>query len=85
MNVVIEEYLANIKSLNDLRVKNLPMEIIHEFAKMDAKELYKTCTQFAILLNNVPTKDKILNLTQNEIEKYATEFAKEIRERVSHK
>ncbi len=85
MNKTIERYLADIKSLKELEPKNLPLEIIAEFAKMDTQELYKTCTQLAILLHNIPTKDKILNLTPEEVEDYATLYAKEILDRISKK
>lgn len=83
MNEIIKEFLANVNSLYQLEAKNLPIGVIEEMAKMNSQELYRACTQFVVLKNNVPTKEKMINLEEEEIlvmtEEYATELLKRIR------
>ena len=84
MNEIIKDFLANISSLHQLDAANLPNEVIEEMSQMSSDELYRVCTQFVVLKNNVPTKEKMINLTEEEIlvmsEDYATELLKRLRD-----
>lgn len=83
MNVVIEEFLANIHSLHELRVENLPEEVLSQMAKMDAGDLFKTCTQFVVLQNNVPQDEKILTLDEDELLILVNKYGEELLKRIS--
>lgn len=78
MNEIIEAYLNEVNNLSMLEPKNLPIHILHAMSEMESGELFKVCTQLYILKNNIPTENKIVNLTQEEILKGATTYAKEI-------
>ncbi|DAB33283.1 MAG TPA: hypothetical protein CFH82_11340 [Sulfurospirillum sp. UBA12182] len=82
MNNVIEKFLANIKYLHELNVENLPQEVIDFMIGMDAEELFKTCTQFVVLQNNIPDKQKLITLNQDELLKLVEEYGKKLLERV---
>lgn len=82
MNSVIKEFLGSLHSLHQLEPKNLPENVIEAMADMSAEELYKVCTQFVVLQNNVPTKDKMITLSSDEIEDLAQEYAKELVSRI---
>jgi len=83
MNEIIKDFLASISSLHQLEAKELPQNVIDELSQMDSDELYMVCTQFAVLKNNIPTKEKMINLEEEEIlvlsEEYASELLKRIR------
>lgn len=83
MNDVIEDFLANIHSLHELRVENLPDEVLSEMAKMEAGDLFKTCTQFVVLQNNVPKEDKILTLSEDELLSLVNKYGEELLKRIS--
>ncbi|DAB32946.1 MAG TPA: hypothetical protein CFH79_01175 [Sulfurospirillum sp. UBA11407] len=82
MNNVIEKFLANIKYLHELNVENLPQEVIDFMIGMDAEELFKTCTQFVVLQNNIPDKQKLITLNQDELLKLVEEYGKKLLQRV---
>jgi hypothetical protein len=82
LNNVIEKFLANIKYLHELNVENLPQEVIDFMIGMDAEELFKTCTQFVVLQNNIPDKQKLITLNQDELLKLVEEYGKKLLERV---
>lgn len=83
MNEIIEEFLANIHSLHELRVENLPDEVLSEMAKMDAGELYKTCTQFVVLQHNVPNESQMLTLDEDELLSLVNKYGEELLKRIS--
>lgn len=83
MNEIIEEFLANIHSLHELRVENLPDEVLSEMAKMDAGELYKTCTQFVVLQYNVPNESQMLTLDEDELLSLVNKYGEELLKRIS--
>lgn len=78
MNKTIEDFLANISNLSQLEAKNLPKEVIAEMANMSPEELYKTCTQFVVLIHNVPSEHKMITLDESEIVALASDYAKEL-------
>ncbi|WP_024955408.1 hypothetical protein [Sulfurospirillum arcachonense] len=82
MNPVIEQFLANITSLHQLQAKNLPEDVLEEMVKMEAQELYKICTQFVVLQNNVPTADKMINIEESELIVMVDDYAKELLKRL---
>jgi hypothetical protein len=82
LNNVIEKFLANIKYLHELNVENLPQEVIDFMIGMDAEELFKTCTQFVVLQNNIPDKQKLITLNQDELLKLVEEYGKKLLQRV---
>lgn len=45
---------------------------------MSPEELFKTCSQLAILKHNIPSKDKNITLTEDEIAQLAENYLKEI-------
>lgn len=65
-----------------LSPKNLPFDVLEAMGEMDVNDLYKTCSQFYILQNNVPNEKNIINLSEEEIEKGSTKYAQEILERI---
>lgn len=78
MNKDIQDYLKNIHNLSMLEPKNMPYEILESIAMMNEEEFFKTCVQFFVLQNNIPTKDKIVNLSEDEIIQGATNYAQKI-------
>lgn len=85
MNRVLQKYLSEVSSLHMLEPKNLPLSLLVAMSEMDSQELFKACVQLFILKNNIPTENKIINLSQEEIEKGATNYAKEILSRIQKK
>jgi hypothetical protein len=83
MNETIKDFLANIRSLHELRVENLPEEVLAQMAKMDAQELYKTCTQFVVLEHNIPNEQKVLNLDQDELLSLVKKYGEELLKRIT--
>ena len=78
LNAVIEKFLSTITALHQLEPKNLPNDVIEAMVKMSPEELFKTCSQLATLLNNIPTKTTPITLTQTEIASLAENYLKEI-------
>lgn len=78
MTPILEAYLANADSLAKLDPKRMPKHVLVEFTTLDAPALYKTCTQFAILRHNIPHKETVLTLEEEEIVSLAQRYAKEI-------
>jgi len=78
MTPTLEAYLAKADSLAKLEPKHIPKDILREFTKLDAPALYKTCTQFAILRHNIPQKDAVLTLEEEEIASLAQRYATEV-------
>ncbi|WP_458699574.1 hypothetical protein ACKGJI_07005 [Sulfurospirillum sp. 1307] len=78
MNKTIENFLAQITSLSQLDANNLPEEVIEEMAKMSPEELFKTCSQFVVLIHNVPSENKMITLDEDEIMSLAQNYVKEL-------
>ena len=81
MDSRIESFLASIKALHELEAKNLPRDVIEAMAEMPPEELYKVCTQFVVLKENVPSSDKMITLSEEEIQTLVEEYAKELLKR----
>lgn len=82
LNSVIENFLSQIKYLHELDAQNLPLEVLKELSKMSPEDLYKTCTQFVVLQNNVPSKEKVLNIDENELLVLVNEYATKLLEKI---
>lgn len=78
MNSVIENFLSKVHALHQLEPKNLPKNVLHAMVKMSPEELFKTCSQLATLLNNIPQNDKPITLEAEEIALLAENYLKEI-------
>ena len=78
MHPTIETFLANLSALHQLEPKNLPNDVLHAMVSMNPEELFKTCTQLAILRNNVPTQSTPITLTEAEITGLAETYLKGI-------
>lgn len=78
MHPEIENYLKKLTNLAQLRAQNLPYEVLEALATMNEEELFKTCTQLYILQHNVPSKENLLNLDEDEILSGTTKYAEEI-------
>lgn len=81
MHPRIETFLAEVHSLHQLEPKNLPQTIVMEMVRMSPEELFKTCTQLAVLRNNIPSKEKPVTLNEGEISSLAEEYLKELLKR----
>ncbi len=82
MNPIIEQFLANVNSLHQLQVKNLPRDVLEEMVKMEAHELYKLCTQFVLLQHNVPSENSMINIDEDELITLVDRYAQALLERV---
>ncbi len=82
MHPVIENFLSQANSLHKLEPKNLPLNVLVAMSELDELELFKTCTYLFVLKNNVPTQNKIVTLSEDEIKAGATAYAKEIIKRI---
>ncbi len=78
MHAALETFLASVNSLHQLEPKNLPKPILHLIVKMSPEELFKTCSQLAILRHNIPNKEKTINLTAAQIAELAENYLKEL-------
>jgi len=76
MNKIIEDFLATVNSLHQLKVENLPEDVLNEMLKMEANELYKLCTQFIVLQHNVPTEEKMITMDEDELLTLVDDYAK---------
>ena len=81
LHPTIETFLANLTSLHQLEPKNLPNDLLHVMVSMTPEELFKTCTQLAVLLNNVPSQTAPITLEEAEIAHLAEEYLKGILQR----
>jgi len=78
LHSTIETFLANITALHQLEPKNLPHDVLTVMVKMSPEELFKTCTQLAVLLNNVPSQNAPITLSESEIATLAEAYLKGI-------
>ena len=78
MHTTLQTFLASITSLYQLEPKNLPKDVLHVMLQMSPEELFKTCSQLATLQHNIPTKDKNITLSDEEIAQLAENYLKEI-------
>lgn len=78
LHPTIETFLAHITALHQLEPKNLPNDVLQIMIKMSPEELFKTCTQLAVLLNNVPSQNAPITLSETEIATLAEEYLKGI-------
>ena len=81
MNQVIENFLANVNSLHQLKAENLPEDVLEVMMKMDANDLYKLCSQFIVLQHNVPSEDKMITMSEDELLTLVDEYGKALLER----
>lgn len=81
MHHIIENFLSNINALHQLEPKNLPKDVLHVMVKMQPPELFKTCSQMAVLLNNIPSKNTTITLSEEEIASLAEAYLKGIVQR----
>ena len=81
MHHIIENFLSNISALHQLEPKNLPENVLHVMVKMQPQELFKTCSQMAVLLNNIPSKNTTITLSEEEIATLAEVYLKGIVQR----
>jgi hypothetical protein len=81
LHPTIETFLAQLTALHQLEPRNLPNDILHVMVKMSPEELYKTCTQMAVLLNNIPSQSEPITLTEEEIATLDEEYLKGILKR----
>ena len=82
LHQTLETFLANITALHQLEPKNLPEHILHTLVKMPPEELFKTCSQLAVLMNNVPSKNAPITLSEEEIATLAEAYLKKLIERL---
>ncbi len=78
MHSTLQAFLASITSLHQLEPKNLPQEIVQLMVQMSPEELFKTCSQLAILRHNVPTQEHTITLSENEIASLAEAYLKDL-------
>jgi len=81
MNQTIENFLASVNSLHQLKAQNLPEDVLMEMAKMEANELYKLCTQLIVLQHNVPSQEKMITMDEDELLSLVDEYAKALLKR----
>ncbi len=81
MNSIIENFLAEVNSLHQLKAENLPDNVLREMAKMESNELYKLCTQLIVLQHNVPSEDKMITMSEDEILSLVDEYGKALLKR----
>ena len=81
MNSIIEDFLANVNSLHQLKAENLPENVLEEMVKMEANELYKLCTQLIVLQHNIPSENKMITMDEDELLTLVDEYAKALLER----
>ena len=81
MNSIIEDFLANVNSLHQLKAENLPENVLEEMVKMEANELYKLCTQLIVLQHNIPSENKMITMDEDELLSLVDEYAKALLER----
>jgi len=78
MHPTLKTFLASITALHQLEPKNLPKDVLHVMLKMTPEVLFKTCSQLAILRHNIPSADKTITLSEQEISDLAQRYLKEL-------
>lgn len=78
MNTTLQTFLANINALYQLEPKNLPMPVLKELLTMSPEELFKTCTQLAVLKHNIPNEQKPITLSEKEILDLAESYLRDL-------
>ena len=81
LHPTIETFLANLTALHQLEPKNLPQNVLLTIVQMSPEELYKTCSQLSVLLNNIPSEKSPITLSEEEIARLAEEYLKGILKR----
>jgi len=81
LHPTIETFLAKLTALHQLEPRNLPNDVLHVMVSMSPEELFKTCSQMAVLLNNIPSQTEPITLTEEEIATLAEEYLKGILKR----
>ncbi|MDD2382815.1 MAG: hypothetical protein PHN18_01355 [Sulfurospirillaceae bacterium] len=81
MNTIIESFLSKVNALYQLEPKNLPMDVVREMVKMSPEELFKTCSQLAVLRHNIPKEQKPVSLNEKEMAVMAEEYLRELLKR----
>jgi hypothetical protein len=81
LHSVLETFLADITALHQLDPKNLPDEVVNVMVRMSPEELFKTCSQLAVLWRNIPTQNTPVTLSESEITGFAEEYLKGILKR----
>lgn len=84
MHSSIETFLASINALHQLEPKNLPKPVLKAMVAMSPEELFKTCSQLAVLRHNIPSKDKPVTLKEEEITRLAETYLKELIHHLKH-
>ena len=84
MHPTIETFLAHITALHQLEPKNLPNDVVQIMVKMAPEELFKTCSQLAVLRHNIPGKEQTITLQEEEIARLAEGYLKELLKRFKH-
>lgn len=74
MHPVIERFLSKVTALYQLEPKNLPQEVIDVLVQMAPEELFKTCTQLAVLWKNIPSSNETITLSQEEMSDLAQTY-----------
>ena len=82
MHHTLETFLANITALHQLEPKNLPQNVIEALVSMEPEELFKTCSQLAVLRHNIPSKNTPITLSEEEIATLAEAYLKSLIERL---
>ena len=85
MHPVLEKFLAGIRALHQLDPKNLPQEVVAILIKMSPEELFKTCTQLAVLWHNIPTNGSALSLSGEEMQTVAEQYRQALIARVKER
>jgi hypothetical protein len=81
VNTIIESFLSKVNALYQLEPKNLPMDVVREMVKMSPEELFKTCSQLAVLRHNIPKEQKPVSLNEKEMAVMAEEYLRELLKR----
>ncbi|MDD3344365.1 MAG: hypothetical protein PHR87_12420 [Sulfurospirillaceae bacterium] len=81
MNTILETFLSKVNALYQLEPKNLPMDVVKEMVKMSPEELFKTCSQLAVLRHNIPKDQKPIDLNEKEIATLAETYLRELLKR----
>ncbi len=80
----IETFLTSVHALYQLEPKNLPKDVLHSIMGMPPEELFKTCTQLAVLKHNIPSQNTPITLSGEEILVLAEGYLKELISYLKH-
>ena len=81
MNKTIETFLSKVNALFQLEPKNLPMDVVKEMVKMSPEELFKTCSQLAVLRHNIPKEQKPVSLNETQMAEMAEAYLRDLLKR----